>query len=391
MSDETRVQKFNDDLLIGRNDQDHQDRDRARSLFPALFHVLDDEELRSEFNRYDRKANRYKKRSLGIGIFVVLVVVVALTLTSGEHIYAKCPNGDTIARWAAGVALFFSLMGLLGVMIVPAKTKWLYWRMIGESLRQWHFQVFVCRAEAILASLEGEAQRTDFVKHRQAWLAEFKQRFEGKLTAEFNALLQRQRNAWLHPRPNAPSAAALKALPDEFFDAYGALRIRHQQQYVIWKLRYGQKILPFFSLRAFETLLAYGSVVLTLFLVLDEAVTIWFRDFADFVAQQLPSCMGAAQDPAVQPGQNAGALLLRWVAVFCAVAALGMRTLEDGLQPKRELERYQNYSDDLQDIADRFERGSRAEKFRAMIEVEELAYKEMREFLRTANESRFVM
>jgi hypothetical protein len=383
MSDETSVQKFNDDLLIGRNDQDQEDRERARALFPAVFHVLDDEGLRREFNRYDTKANSHKKRSLGLGIFVVLAVIVALTLTSGELIYEHCPNGETIARWAAGAALGFSLAGLLGVMIVPAKRKWLYRRMVGESLRQWHFQVFVCRTGAILASLEGETQQTDFLKNRQTWLAEFKQRFEGKLTAEYNALLQRQRNAWLHPQPNPPSAADLKALPHEFFDAYGALRIRHQQQYIMWKLRYGQKILPFFGLRAFETFLAYASIVLTLFVVITEAVILFIPDFANFVAQQLPSCMGA--------GDNAGILLLHWFAASCAVAALGLRTLEEGLQPKRELERYQNYSDDLQDIADRFERGSRAEKFRAMIEMEELAYKEMREFLRTANESRFVM
>ncbi len=382
MTDETRVHKFNDDLLIGRDDQDREDQDNARILFPALFHVLDNEQLRFEFNRYDRKASCHKKWSLGVGIFVVLIVVSALALASGEHIYAACSNGNTIARWAAGVALFFSLVGVLGVIIVPAKRSWLYRRMIGERLRQWHFQIFVCRSEAILASLEGEAQRADFLRHRQTWLAEFNQRFEGKLTSEFNALLTKKQDVWLHPRPSVPNAAVLNALPDEFFDAYRALRVRHQQQHALWKLRYGEKILPFFSLRAFETFLAYGSIVLTLFVVIAEGLIVGASGFGSYLAQQLPLCMGTG---------SSGSVLLHWFAVCCAVAALGMRTLEEGLQPRRELERYENYSDDVQDVASRFERHSRAEKFGAMIEMEELAYKEMREFLRTANESRFIM
>jgi hypothetical protein len=108
--------------------------------------------------------------------------------------------------------------------------------------------------------------------------------------------------------------------------------------------------------------------------ILAEAAIFGPPDFTNFLATELPSCVGAGD------GSSAGKLLLHLFAVFCAVTALGMRTLEEGLQPKRELERYQNYSDDVQEIANHFERGSCADKFQAMIEMEELAYNEMREF-----------
>jgi hypothetical protein len=81
----------------------------------------------------------------------------------------------------------------------------------------------------------------------------------------------------------------------------------------------------------------------------------------------------------------------QWIAICFAVVALGMRTLEEGLQPKRELERYQRHSDLVRDILARFDAGSRQIKFETMIEMERLAFEEMRDFLRTAQESRFVM
>jgi hypothetical protein len=80
-----------------------------------------------------------------------------------------------------------------------------------------------------------------------------------------------------------------------------------------------------------------------------------------------------------------------WTAVCFAVAALGMRTLEEGLQPKRELERYQRYSSLIQDLLQRFDAASRRGKFEAMIEMERLSFEEMRDFLRSTQESRFVM
>src|SRR5580704_7377152 len=78
------MQKFNDDLLFGPEDQEN-----ARLAFPAIFHVLDDDALRTLFKTFDNPANHAKKRSLRAGILAVALVVIALFGTSAGHNYEE--------------------------------------------------------------------------------------------------------------------------------------------------------------------------------------------------------------------------------------------------------------------------------------------------------------
>jgi len=84
------------------------------------------------------------------------------------------------------------------------------------------------------------------------------------------------------------------------------------------------------------------------------------------------------------------------VAVWCAISALALRTLEEGLQPKRELERCRRYGVvAVQNVLNRFndadKEKSRAEQWNVMIEMELLSFEEMCDFLRSNYEARFVM
>ena len=367
MTDEIIVQRFNDDLLL-----DPQSRETARQAFPNLFHVLDDEQLRQLFAPDDRLASRAKKRSFRAGVLAVSLVVIGLFGTSADRLYEGHDYTSAIAIASVVLSVAGVLIGLGGLMIWKSKRDWLYRRMLSERLRQFHFQTFVCRMAEILNSLKGKAEREQFLEQRKNWFSEFELRFE-QLEAEFHALLNREQDVWLHPAP-APDQHLLDALPEEFFKAYGTLRIRHQLQYADWKIRYGQNVFSGISVRALETFLANGSVVMTLCLVATEILIIL----------PLLSQPNAEASPLFGPWAH-------WIAICFGIAALGMRTLEDGLQPKRELERYQRYSNLIADLCERFEGGTRAEKFEAMIEMERLSFEEMRDFLRSAYESRFVM
>jgi hypothetical protein len=362
------MQKFNDDLLLTPADQE-----RALQAFPVLFPILDNEKLRELFNKSEEPAKRAKRKSLRAGIIAVLLVVIALCGTSAEPLYAHyAPDYLRLASSLSAVlGLIGALIGLFGLMIGRAKENWLHERMATELLRQFHFQTFVCRTAEILASLQGDGERDQFLAERKKWLSALRFDFLEHLPAKLQTLMKHQEGVWLHPPPSAPNKATLAALPAEFFDAYRTLRINHQQQYADWKLREGQMIFAGFSLRTLESLLAGGSVVCTLGLLITETFVIaplaYFSENSPFSAWA------------------------HWFAICFAIIALGMRTAEEGLQPKREIERYHRYSSVIQDILERFDAGSRPAKFEAMIEMERLAFEEMRDFLRSNYESRFIM
>jgi hypothetical protein len=371
MAAELRLQTFNNDLLLGP-----EDRDNARLAFPALFYVLHDDDLLQQFQKYEEPAKAAKRKSLRWGLIAVVLVIVALFGTSAEHldeIYLTHRLAVALACLSAVLGLAGVLIGMFGVMIGKAKAEWLHRRLMTEVLRQFHFQTFVCRVDDILALLGSEDGKRRFVEQRRKWLAEINLRFAYHLESELHALTQKGPglNVWLHPAPNEPEQPVLDALPTEYFDAYRVLRICHQQQYADWKIRFGQFVASGFSLRALESILATGGIVATLGLLITESLVI------------VPLAI-YAPEAGLSPWAQ-------WIAVCFAVTALGMRTLEEGLQPKREIERYQRHGDLVADILERFDAGSRQIKFQAMIEMERLAFEEMRDFLRTARESRFVM
>ena len=73
------------------------------------------------------------------------------------------------------------------------------------------------------------------------------------------------------------------------------------------------------------------------------------------------------------------------------IGILAVRTLEEGLQPAREVERYTRYRSSLMSLLGRFDRAtSPKDKLRIMHEVERTSYQEMRQFLKTNYEARYV-
>src|SRR5208283_1671164 len=76
-------------------------------------------------------------------------------------------------------------------------------------------------------------------------------------------------------------------------------------------------------------------------------------------------------------------------ALTAAVVAL--RVLNEGLLLRTEAERYRWYLASVHSIAGRFEKASAAERIRLLRELERLAYQEMRRFLITSKEARFIL
>jgi hypothetical protein len=78
--------------------------------------------------------------------------------------------------------------------------------------------------------------------------------------------------------------------------------------------------------------------------------------------------------------------------IWIALAGLALRAIEQGLQPDREFERYQQYRSALRAVLDRFDRSDSTEdKIRVMQEMERLSFDELRDFLITNERSQFVL
>jgi hypothetical protein len=362
--------RFNDDLLAGATDIAE-----ARKRFPSLMHVLDHPELRQLFQRYDVPANAAKRQSRRWGVLAVLLGSLALIGAASTPLFHGLT--ENCARLVAFIAALSGLMsifiGLRGVLWYRAKAEWLHRRLMTERLRQFHFQVFVCRLTEIIDSLTSEKAVEDYNEKRKAWFAEFKARMENGLIAEFTDLVAdgAKKDIWLYTPCTPSTKESGSDSLNQIFDAYRELRIRHQLRYANYKLSQVSGIVPatagtqmiFFSN---VTLIGIAALVI---IHLGIAISI------------------AAGGNGFQPPP-----WVHVIAIWIAIVALAVRALEEGLQPARELERYRNYKAAVHAVLERFEMAKwPRERIEIMREMERLSFDEMVDFLKTHNEARFVM
>jgi len=244
--------KFNDDLLL-------QDADRklAQRKYPSIFHAPDHPELRDLFSEYDAPANRAKRTGLIAGLWAIGFGVSALAIAASEflvtHPIADEGTSHTM-NWtgfvlavASGLCGLFSyLIGTIGVLSAERKRRWLYFRLMTERIRQFHFQTLIFRLPQILASLENDAARSKFLAERALWFESFRSPLVGKPDSAFTAIIREEEknNVWLYngadERPVAPNDSD-DLVP--VFNAYRELRILHQLDYADYKLHNDHRLI----------------------------------------------------------------------------------------------------------------------------------------------------
>jgi hypothetical protein len=371
MAQDPDSHKFNNDLLVNE-----RDRELAARSYPRLFHVLDHPELREQFGCYDAHANAAKKRSRHSGLLAIVLGTLALLGASVASLFHNPEGSSTMLGMASALAGIASVMiGLWGVLYAKSKRHWLCQRLMTERLRQFHFQTFVSHLPEIVASLRFPGDAKAYVEARTGWFDAFKARYDGHLPAELTGILDGRRasDVWLHESTPVDSDT-LQANLREVFAAYKALRIMHQLQYADHKLR-PEGSLWSVSPRRLERFLsqaAFGCVLVLFALHVVLAVGL-----------SVPTWPVAAviHNP-----------LVHVAAIWCAIIALAIRTVEEGLGIRDETERYRDYRSSVEAIRERFEQATDpAEKLRIMEDMERLSYEEMCSFLRNTHATRFVM
>jgi hypothetical protein len=372
--------KFNDDLLIAESD-----RALAARLYPTVLHVLDDPELKGLFSKHDKAANQAKRKGQIAGFWVIAFGFCALAIAAlqyplthatGEHFSAA--TVDTLrlvlAALSAVCGILSVLIGSVGVLYGRRKRDWLRHRLMGESIRQFHFQTLVFRLPEILASLKNENAKLAFVSDRKLWLETFKSRFEGKLDSIFVATINEEnRVESVHDGlTNTAKIRDIKAL-DPLFEAYRQLRILHQLGYADYKLQRDHRIFSPVPGRQAEVLSRISSVSIILLFAISIGV---------LLGVIFSGSVWAAFDSET----------INVVVIWIALAALATHAIEQGLQPERETERYQQYRSGVRAIRERFDSASsQDDKIKIMCEMERLAFDELRNFLKTNERARFVM
>jgi hypothetical protein len=361
--------KFNSDLLLAR-----EDREFAAAKYPTMLHVLDHPELRHLFAAYDQPANRAKRRARTAGLWAIVLVWIALVIASSEHFLAEMPWAKAVAAIAAACGLIGVLIGGTGMLFASKKEEWLHRRLMTERIRQFHFQTFVFRWPQILRSLGSDEARAAFLAERKGWLDEFNLRFHGKLNEQFTNTLEDEKgtDTWLHETTGESTKISDDADLDPLFKAYRELRIVHQVNYANNQLKDDRRIFSTSPRRQAAVLsgFAFSCIILV-------------------CAIHVAALAGIFSN---SPVWAAHSEIASTIVIWVAIAALAARAIQDGLQPEREVERYQQYRSAVRFVLERFDLAeSQKGKLRIMQEMERLVFDEMRNFLIAGNRTRFVM
>ena len=236
--------KFNDDLLLHE-----EDRKLALTKYPSIFHVLDHAELRHFFSKYDVPANRAKHTGLMAGILAIGFGFGALGIAALELLYTQNTTyGIALAIISGLCGVLSFLIGSVGLLFAGRKRNRLRYRLIGEKVRQFHFQMLVFHLPEILASLKDDAAKTLFLSERKLWFETFRAQLVGKLDSAFTAIIQEDESIkpWLFgdaaKRKTAAEIQENRDL-DPVFDAYRELRIVHQLDYTSYKLQDDHRVI----------------------------------------------------------------------------------------------------------------------------------------------------
>ena len=361
---------FNGDLLMSDSDLNF-----ARSQFAEISHLLDDERLRAVFAQYEAEGNAARDHVRRLGLGAVLFATLALLTIATQPAWPYTPTARWIAVILESGGMFAALVASGGLWLGPWKQRWLESRLMTERLRQWHFQLWLRRGREIDASVGGTKAVAEFQNKRERWLDEFLKSHEGQLDAKLQSLTSElgDTDMWLHSSPTAYPDKS-KALP-HVFQAYEKLRFDHQYSYALHKLRRADdtpiwRFLRWPAIRQASTLSALASVGLSAALVCSAAL-IYAHAFRS----------GNHLEPTFRMG-----------AIVAALVGLALRTLQEGLAPEEETERYNDYRARIAQLRERFQgTNDQNQRLRIMEDLERAAFDELRGFLRTHRRARFLL
>jgi hypothetical protein len=327
--------------------------------------------LQARFQPIDDQANARKSCSRRFGYVAVALGAFSLLAASIASVLPESPYEIWLSRFAAGAGIVSIGIGLFGLLHAGAKRKWLELRYQTERLRQFHHQSAIALLSELLTQ-QADPTSTVFTSQRDKWFKRFSElHLDAAAADRLSAILREEdTEGWMFGDLPVSVPADSEAFR-EFERTYRHYRLAAQIDYCDKKLNLRNE--TWIPETPAEEALMYGAVALFC-IVAATALHVVTAIFPDSVVPH-----------EIKQWLN---VVVLWFAVF----VLGVRALEEGLRPQREVERYRQYRSALRAVELRMNAASTpAEKIGAMKQLEQVSFGEMVNFLKANDEARFVM
>jgi hypothetical protein len=408
MQESDKRPKFNHDLLIHPSDLA-----TAQELYPGLVDALYDPELITYFKQFDDRAIDAKRKSRKLGTLAILLGAAAIALAAIDVAIRVFRQDDTpilllVGAIAAGCGLYSAALGARGILFGPRKYEWLLNRFMGERIRQFHFQSLIAQLPLILAMAPAaeeahadaavrskagtpnkgdnpmavDAARIKFLEDRHRRFVAFKAAFDelGR-EAKFGVTVsQGGETGWsICNAQDVPLVPGTEAALPNFFRAYREIRLQHQVDFANYKLTSEPKLFSDMPQRQAELLADVSRFSIQFVIVVHLCVVL-------IIVTSLLFSFQSGATTAVTG-------IFAFAIIALALVSLCAHAFAQGLQPEREVERYQQYGSAVNSILTDFNATKDpVEKLRIMRQMERTAFMEMRNFLITHHErSSFTM
>ncbi len=359
---------------------------------PAIRFAFEFPALLDKFIPADKEALALRKQSRIAGIFAVALVLGALLLASlgpliaGDHAPAASEHVDPpaladashgegglgvhaiVGLIAAVMGLGGTILGLSGLRRSASRRKWLHARLTTETLRLFHFHYMAAKLPELVNIGADEARRKAYLDDRAAALVRLDELVLKDPEKELQRILKRgQETTFETLTPMMPSTGQeITPTASEIFAAWRVLRVDWQGGYCDAKLEHRHKgRMTTKQLEEIFTGLGWFCV--------GAIILIHIGHFVGMLAQ-------------------AQLAILEVAVIWIALIALAGRAMEDGFQPQREIERYEQYRANVRVATERFEAATTfPAKLDAIRSFERTSLEEMRVFLRTHARARFLL
>lgn len=350
---------YNDDFLVTPEDQE-----QAKREYPAIAFAFIFPELVALAIETDSVAQKAKKEVWRRGFLSVLMVVCSLLVASVSPLYSE------FHPWSQVVAITAAIIGIIGGILafLNRQTSWLEHRLVTESLRQFHFRLIVQLSPEILRAVES-GDLKEFEDKRQLALATFKQDYVKRKSGSLRAIID---------DPEPPAGGEIETFPEasifesengkSLLDAYRQFRILRQRQFADHKLTKKGTFFSKFPRDQADRLSLIGILLVAFLFVVHIGSALF-----------------------VTLSQEALDRWFQYGAIWIALIALALRAVEEGLKPRAEIERYRHYQAATRRILEEFDKGDIKGKLQAVRNLERVAYDELAIFLRSHEDSGFVM